>query len=81
MSAKKILFRLRCKLPGAQGNLVHRIWPIFGNIYASYYENSGRQNIFPTSFWTRLNVLPHLFNLLLKVVHVYSKKKKALLPA
>ena len=33
---KKLLFRLRCKLPGAQGNLVYRIWPIFAKICASY---------------------------------------------
>ena len=39
---KKLLFHLRCKLPGAQGKLVYRIWPIFAKIYASYYENSGR---------------------------------------
>ena len=39
---KKLLFRLRCKLPGAQGNLVYRIWQIFAKIYASYYENSWR---------------------------------------
>ena len=87
MSAKyfKLLFRLRCKLPGVQGNLVCRVWPTFAKIYASSYENSGGSNIFSRSFLAGLNKQRHLFNLLLKVNYVTlyipkKKKRKALDP-